>query len=258
MRFIVVEDYESLSRKAAEFIGQEIISNPSMVLGLATGSTPLGTYRHLVEDAKSGKLDFSRVTTFNLDEYIGLPPSHEQSYSSFMWRHLFSEISIDPARVHLPLGLFEDAEAACAQYEKLIEQAGGIDLQLLGIGNNGHIGFNEPDDKLGARTHIVRLTEDTIQANARFFEKESEVPREAITMGVGTIMQAKKILLLASGWSKAKAIQQTIHGEVDTEVPSTVLQMHRDVTIIADFEAASLLDLSEVYICLKEYQPPRE
>ena len=237
----IVSDYESLSDRAAEKVATLVRKNPTAVIGFATGSTPLGLYSRLVQFHKNDGLDFSQITTFNLDEYIGLPADHVQSYTYFMNEHLFSHINVDPVRVHLPDGMSDDIEGHCAWYEEQINRAGGIDLQILGIGANGHLAFNEPGSSLGSRTRIKTLTSETVQSNARFFENPDQVPRYAITMGVGTIMEARALLLLASGAGKADAIQATLEGPVTAMVPATIVQLHRDAHTIIDEEAASKL-----------------
>ena len=251
MRVIITVNYEEMSKKAAEIVKKQIKEKPNTVLGLATGSTPLGMYKHLIEMYKRGEIDFSNVITFNLDEYIGLSPDHPQSYHYFMFHNFFNHINIKKENVHIPNGIAEDLEEECRKYEEEIEKAGGIDLQILGIGINGHIGFNEPDESIETKTHVVTLTEKTINANKRFFKSAEEVPRKAITMGLGSIMKAKKIVLLASGKNKAEAIKETIKGQLTTKVPATVLALHPDVTIIIDKEAASLIpdeDLKEIEV----------
>ncbi len=241
MKWTVYRDYAAMSRAAAAVIAVQVRAKAASVLGLATGSTPIGTYQELVRMHREDGLDFSLVNTYNLDEYLGLPPDNPQSYSHFMWHHLFGQINIDPERVHIPSGQPEDVNRACRDYDRAIEAAGGIDLQLLGIGRNGHIGFNEPDFYLRTETHLVALTEDTIAANARFFSRPEEVPRSAITMGVGTIMKARHILLLASGADKADVVARMIEGPVTTEVPASILQMHPQVTVLLDEAAAGIL-----------------
>jgi len=210
-------------------------------LGLATGSTPIGVYQELIRKFQEGELNFSKVVTFNLDEYYGLSPEHPQSYHFFMWDSFFKHINIKKENVHLLNGITGNIAKECKQYEALIQKSGGIDLQILGIGNNGHIGFNEPDISLNTRTHLVNLTAKTIRANSRFFNNAQEVPKQAITMGIGTIMRARKIILLANGKRKARAIERTINGPITTKMPATVLQLHNDVTTIIDQEAASQL-----------------
>ena len=238
----IVTDYEALSDRAAELIAKQILRKPDSVIGFATGSTPLGLYQRLVRRHQEEGLDFSKVTTFNLDEYIGLPPTHNQSYHYFMWENLFNHINVDPAHVHIPHSMAEDINYFCAWYEERIQQAGGIDVQILGIGANGHMAFNEPGSSLGSRTRIKTLTEKTVRDNARFFDNPDEVPRYAVTMGIGTIMEARKLLLLASGESKAKAIKATLEGPVTAIVPSTIVQMHPQAYIFVDEAAASKLE----------------
>jgi len=246
MRVMIVRDYDEMSRRAAEIVKEQILKKPDTVLGLATGSTPLGMYKYLIEMHKNGEIDFSNVITFNLDEYIGLSPDHPQSYHYFMYENLFNHINIKKENIHIPNGVAEDLEEECKRYEREIRRIGRIDLQILGIGVNGHIGFNEPDESIETKTHIVTLTEETINANKRFFKSIEEVPRRAITMGLSSIMKARKIMLLASGSNKAKAIKETLKGRLTTKVPSTVLVLHPDVTIIMDKRAASLLTDEEL------------
>ena len=239
MKVVVVKDYHELSSRTAQSITEQIINKNNSVLGLATGSTPNGMYKELIRLNQERKVDFSEVVTFNLDEYYGLSPEHPQSYHFFMWDAFFKHINIKKENVHLLNGLTENVDKECKQYEVLIQKSGGIDLQVLGIGNNGHIGFNEPDIGLNNQTHLVNLTAKTIQANSRFFNNFQEVPTRAITMGIGTIMRARKIILLANGKRKARVIEKTINGPITTKVPATVLQLHNDVTTIIDQEAAS-------------------
>lgn len=241
MEFIIAESTEDMSRRAADRIASFVEADPSCVLGLATGTTPIGLYACLVDDCAQGKISFADVTTFNLDEYRGLDPEHDQSYRYFMKKHLFDHVDIDQARTHVPEGSNPDAEAVCAVYEQAIEEAGGIDLQLLGLGPNGHIGFNEPEDTFPKATHCVDLTESTIQANSRLFDSADEVPREAYTMGIGTIMKARKILLVVNGAGKAEIVRDVLRGPVVPQVPASVLQLHPDVTVVLDKEAAALL-----------------
>lgn len=240
MEFIIAESTEDMSRQAADRIASYVDADPSCVLGLATGTTPIGLYACLVEDCAAGKISFADVTTFNLDEYRGLDPEHDQSYRYFMKKHLFDHVDIDQARTHVPEGANPDADAVCAAYEEAIEAAGGIDLQLLGLGHNGHIGFNEPCDHFPVDTHVVELTESTIQANSRLFDSVDEVPREAYTMGIGTIMRARRILVVASGEDKAQIVRDAFFGPVTPEVPASVLQLHPDVTVIVDAKAGAL------------------
>ncbi|MDZ7373021.1 MAG: glucosamine-6-phosphate deaminase [candidate division KSB1 bacterium] len=241
MLVIVTEDYEEMSKEAARRVAALIRKKPNCVLGLATGGTPLGLYRELIRMHREEGLDFSKVTTFNLDEYVGLPPEHPQSYHHFMWENFFRHINIDRRYVYIPHGMADDIEEHCRWYEEMIQKAGGIDLQILGIGANGHIAFNEPGSSLGSRTRIKTLTEQTRRDNARFFGSIDQVPKYAITMGIGTIMEARQILLLASGKSKAHAIKITVEGPITAMVPATIVQMHPKATIIVDKEAASEL-----------------
>jgi glucosamine-6-phosphate deaminase len=239
MKVVVVKDYNEISCQAAQLITDQIINKKNSVLGLATGSTPIGVYQELIRKFQKGELDFSEVFTFNLDEYYGLSPEHPQSYYFFMWNILFKHINLKKENIHLLNGVTENIAKECKQYEALIKKSGGIDLQILGIGDNAHIGFNEPNISLNTQTHLVNLTAKTIQANSRFFNNTQEVPKQAITMGIGTIMRAKKIILLANGKRKARVVERTINGPITTKVPATILQLHNDVTIIIDQEAAS-------------------
>ena len=241
MRIIAVKNYDEMSRKAANLIGAQVIMKPDCVLGLATGSTPVGTYKNLIAACEAGDLDFSQVTSVNLDEYKGLSGDHDQSYRYFMNTNLFNHVNINKENTNVPNGLTEDGDAECARYDAVIDEAGGIDLQLLGIGGNGHIGFNEPADIFEKGTHLVTLTEETRQANARFFASIDDVPTHAYTMGVGNIMSAKKVLLLANGEAKAQALYASLFGPVDPRVPASILQLHADVTIIADEAALSII-----------------
>lgn len=240
MKIIEAANYEALSRKAADLIAAQVIIKPDCVLGLATGSTPEGTYKELVSRYEDGTLDFSQVSSVNLDEYKGLSGDNDQSYRYFMNHHLFDHVNIDKSRTHVPNGLEPDSGKACDEYNAQIKAMGGVDLQLLGIGGNGHIGFNEPCDEFIVGTHCVDLAQSTIEANARFFSSIDEVPRQAYTMGIGNIMAARKVLLLASGRGKAQAIYDTCFGPVTPKVPASVLQLHPDVVIIADEEALSI------------------
>lgn len=241
IKVIVLRDYQSLSEHAAGLVGKRIRRKPAAVLGLATGSTPLGLYRELVKMARWGEIDLGKIITFNLDEYYPITRENPQSYHYYMRQHLWEPAAIPPERAHIPDGNPDDVAAACRDYELKIYRAGGIDLQILGIGVNGHIGFNEPGEELAATTHLVRLSGDTISANSRFFEKAADVPRMAITMGMGTIMKAREILLLAAGPSKAAAIRETIKGGLATRVPASLLQAHPRVTVMVDREAARYL-----------------
>ena len=243
MNIIRAKDYQDMSRKAANIISAQIIMKPDCVLGLATGSTPVGTYRQLIEWYEKGDLDFSRVSTVNLDEYRGLTHTDPQSYYYFMQENLFDHVNIDKAATHVPDGTNPDAADACAKHEQIIKSLGGIDLQLLGLGNNGHIGFNEPGAAFEKETHLVDLAESTIRANARFFTSIDEVPKQAYTMGIRTIMQAKKILVVVSGESKADIVSRAFFGPVTPEVPASILQMHPDVTVVCDEAALSMSPL---------------
>lgn len=242
MLLIVKKNYDELSREGAGIIAGLVRKKPNCVLGFATGNTPLGMYKELIRLHKDEGLDFSKVVTFNLDEYVGLAPTHEQSYHYFMWKNLFDHINVDPRYVHIPMGMAEDVEGHCRWYEKQIDAFGGIDIQVLGIGANGHIAFNEPGSSLGSRTRIKTLKETTIRDNARYFKDREEVPRFAITMGVGTIMKTKRLLLMASGEAKADAIKATVEGPVTARFPATIVQMHRFATILVDSLAASKLE----------------
>jgi glucosamine-6-phosphate deaminase len=228
-----------MSRKAANIISAQIILKPNCVLGLATGSTPIGTYKQLIEWYKKGDLDFKDVKTVNLEEYKGLRPDNEQSYHYFMNHNLFHHVNINEKNTHFPDGMASDAEAECKRYNEVIKSLGGIDLQLLGLGHNGHIGFNEPNAAFDKETHMVSLTESTIEANSRLFENADEVPRQAYTMGIRNILQAKTILVVVNGEDKAEAVKKAFTGEVTPEVPASILQMHSNVILIADEAALS-------------------
>lgn len=241
MKLYVTKNYNDMSRKAANIISAKVILNPECVLGLATGSTPEGTYKQLVEWYKKGDLDFSNVKAVNLDEYVGLSKEDEQSYACFMRKNLFNHININLNNTFIPNGLEKDTDKECKRYDDVIKSLGGVDLQLLGIGTNGHIGFNEPDDAFQKGTHYVKLTDATINANSRFFENMDLVPKYAYSMGIQSIMSAKSIILIASGKAKAEAIFETVCGKIRPSVPSTILQLHPDVTIIADEDAVSLI-----------------
>ena len=243
MIIIKAKDYDDMSRKAANIISAQVIMKPNCVLGLATGSSPVGTYKQLIKGYEIGDLDFSDVTSVNLDEYRGLGPDNDQSYRYFMNTNLFDHINIDKSRTFVPDGLEPDAQKACDDYNAIIERSGGIDLQLLGLGHNGHIGFNEPDDSFAKETHCVDLTARTIEANTRFFASEEEVPRQAYTMGTKNIMQAKKILVVVSGEDKADILKEVICGPITPQVPASILQLHSDVTIVADEAALSKVEI---------------
>ncbi len=240
LKIVSARDYDDMSRKAANIISAQVILKPDTVLGLATGSTPIGAYHQLIDWYKKGDVDFSQVRTYNLDEYRGLSHDDPQSYHYFMRDNFFDHINIDLNNTHVPDGANSDAEAACAEYDKMVADAGYPDLQLLGIGNNGHIGFNEPDDHFSKGTHCVDLTESTIKANSRLFEREEDVPRQAYTMGVQTIMYARSILILASGPEKAQAVYDMCFGPVTPQCPASILQLHTSCTVIADEAALAL------------------
>lgn len=241
MRIYQEADYDAMSRRAANIISAEIIRRPDCVLGLATGSTPVGTYQQLVLRNQQGDLSFREVRTVNLDEYKGLPPTHDQSYRYFMQTNLFDHVDILPEHTHVPDGLAEDPTAECSRYDELVCSLGYTDLQLLGIGHNGHIGFNEPCDRFVKETHVVDLTQSTIDANARFFESKNDVPRQALTMGMGCIMSARRILLVASGEDKADAVYNAFCGPITPSCPASILQLHSDVILVADKAALSKL-----------------
>lgn len=246
MRIICTQDYQQLSKKAADIVASQIILKPDSILGLATGSTPLDMYKQLIMAYREGHINFKEVTTFNLDEYYGLDKENEQSYSYYMHENFFKHINIDIDKVNIPSGAAKDIKKECLEYEKRIRSLGGIDIQVLGIGRNGHIGFNEPDLKFEALTHIVKLDEQTIKDNSRFFDTIEDVPTKAISMGIKTIMRARKIILLANGKEKADAIYGAIYGKITPELPASVLQLHPDVVFIVDNEAASRLDIEKI------------
>jgi glucosamine-6-phosphate deaminase len=241
MEVVIKENYEEMSKLAAQMIADVIRQKPRAVLGLATGSTPVGTYQELIRMHREEGLDFSQVVTFNLDEYIGLPPEHDQSYHYFMQENLFKHINIPTGNINLPPGMDEDLVAACERYEQAIRDAGGIDIQLLGIGANGHIAFNEPGSSLGSRTRVKTLDQKTIEDNARFFDSIEDVPKYAVTMGIGTIMDSRRIVMLANKANKAHAIAITVEGPVTALVPATIVQLHPHATLIVDQDAASEL-----------------
>lgn len=234
MKLIVCNDYDEVSKKAAEIVAELVKAKPDCVLGLPTGSTPVGTYKNLSAMYKNGELDFSKVKSVNLDEYYPISPENDQSYRYFMNTNLFNNINIDKDNTHVPNGSAKDADVECENYEKMIDSLGGIDLQLLGIGRNGHIGFNEPGEFLYPLTHLTGLTADTINANARFFASEDDVPKHALTMGIGTILNARRILFIASGKEKKDAVKKMLEGKIDTSCPASLLCIHKDVTIICD------------------------
>lgn len=241
MEVIIAKDYDTLSKQAAIIIAGQVIGQPSSVLGLATGSSPVETYKNLAVFYREGIVDFSRVTAFNLDEYYGVAPDNPCSYRWFMEDNLFKYINILPENTHIPDGLAKDTATECREYEEKIHRAGGIDLQLLGIGGNGHIGFNEPGTNFQSATHLVELNQETIEANSRFFDSPDQVPRQALSMGIKSIMAARKIILLASGRAKAKAVYEMVLGPITPQHPASVLQLHPQVVVIVDKEAASLL-----------------
>jgi glucosamine-6-phosphate deaminase len=247
MRVIIEADYGEMSLKVAGIVRDTVCRKPNCVLGLATGSTPRGLYQELIRMSREDGLDFSGVTTFNLDEYFGLGPEHPQSYRHFMEDSLFGGLATRPRVTHVPDGLASDPDAYCEHYEQLIREAGGIDLQVLGIGRDGHIGFNEPSSSLGSRTRLKTLTEETTQDNARFFASIDEVPRFAITMGVGTIFEARRCVLMASGLAKAKVVAQAVEGPVTAQVTASALQLHRDTIVVLDEDAACELERRDYY-----------
>ena len=241
MKIIVTENYEEMSRVAADLFAETLKEKPDAVLGLATGDTPIGMYQGLIAMYEKGALDFSRATSVNLDEYYPITPDNDQSYRYFMNHQLFDHVNIDKARTYVPDGTVKDADAFCREYEAKIDALGGVDVQVLGIGRNGHIGFNEPDDDLIPFTHLTALTKSTIEANARFFASEEDVPKHALTMGVQSVFKARRILILASGKSKAEAVRGMLKGNLSTRLPASLLQLHTDVTLICDEDAYSLV-----------------
>jgi len=241
MRIYRTEDYNSMSRQAANILSAQVILKPNCVLGLATGSTPIGMYQQLVDWYNKGDLDFSQVHTVNLDEYLGLPPTHDQSYRYFMQVNLFDHVNVKPENTNVPDGMAANPDGECARYNQVIADLGGIDLQVLGMGHNGHIGFNEPGDSFEQETHVVELTESTIEANSRFFASRDEVPRRAITMGSKSIMQARHILVVVSGEDKADIVKAAFTGPVTPKVPASILQLHPNVSLVGDAAALSKL-----------------
>ena len=242
IKVYVEGDYEGMSRKAADLFCEEVRRNPQGKYGLATGSTPVGMYQELIKRYEAGQVDFGQVVTFNLDEYYPIKKANDQSYDYFMKENLFNHINAEAGNINIPNGEAKDPEVECAEYEEKIRERGGVDLQILGIGENGHIGFNEPAEYFAKETNYIALTESTISANARFFESADEVPKHALTMGIKTIMQAKRIMLMASSAKKAEILAQALLGEITPKVPASVLQLHRDVVIVVDEEAASRLE----------------
>ena len=249
MRIYVGKNYEEMSRIAANILSAQVTMKPNCVLGLATGSTPIGTYKVLAERCAKGDLDFSQVKSINLDEYVGLSGDHDQSYRYFMNTNLFDHINIDKANTNVPNGLAEDVDAECDRYNQVINTLGPIDIQVLGMGHNGHIGFNEPDDHFPLETHKVDLAQSTIDANARFFASADEVPRQALTMGIKTIMQAKAVLVVVNGEGKAEIVKKAFSGPVTPQVPASILQMHPNVILVGDEAALSQLLATGVSVC---------
>jgi len=241
MRIICAKDYKEMSEIAADIIGAQVLLKPDAVLGLATGSTPIGTYEELVIRYEAGRLDFSKIKTVNLDEYRGLTRDNDQSYYYFMHSHLFDHININKNNTKVPDGMEPDALKAGQDYENIIKNYGGIDLQLLGLGNNGHIGFNEPGNEFIDKTHVVDLTESTIEANKRFFASIDDVPKQAYTMGIGSIMRAKRVLMVVNGKGKAEIVKEAFFGPITPKVPASILQLHNDFILIGDVEALSCL-----------------
>ena len=248
MRIIATKNYDEMSRAAASLIAAQVLQKPDSVLGLATGSSPIGAYKKLIQWYQAGALDFSACSTLNLDEYVGLTSDNDQSYAYFMRQNLFDHINIKPENLNIPDGTNPDAAGECARYDGVIEAFGGADLQLLGIGRNGHIGFNEPGDCFIKETHVVDLAENTIDANARFFASRDDVPKQAISMGIGAIMNAKKVLLCASGEEKAEAIYNTVCGPITPKCPGSILQLHPNVVLVADEAALSKLTAAGVAV----------
>lgn len=243
MNIIICNDKKEFNEKASQILASQIKQKPDTVLGLATGSTPVGMYHQLIKMYQNKEIDFEQVKTFNLDEYVGLDENHPQSYHAFMYQNLFDHVNVKKENIHLPDGQASNLEQECADYEKKISEAGGIDFQVLGIGHNGHIGFNEPKTPFESQTHVVDLDQRTIEANSRFFDSIDQVPRKALSMGIKTIMQAKRIMLMATGADKAEIIAKALQGPVDPDVPASVLQLHPYLTVILDKEAASKLNL---------------
>ena len=241
MRIICAKDYKEMSEMAADIIGAQVLLKPDAVLGLATGSTPIGTYEELVRRYEAGRLDFGKIKTVNLDEYRGLTRDNDQSYYYFMHSHLFDHININKNNTNVPDGMEPDALKAGQDYENIIKNYGGIDLQLLGLGNNGHIGFNEPGDEFIDKTHVVDLTESKIEANKRFFASIDDVPKQAYTMGIGSIMRAKRVLMVVNGKGKAEIVKEAFFGPITPKVPASILQLHNDFILIGDVEALSCL-----------------
>jgi len=254
MEVVICPSYEDLSKAAARTVAQLVRAKPNAVLGGATGSSPVGLYKELIRMHKEENLDFSHVTTFNLDEYVGLPQHHPQSYHYFMFDNLFKHINVPPENVHVPSGTSHDHEAFCTWYEERIKECGGIDLQILGIGSDGHIAFNEPGSSLASRTRKVTLAQPTIDDNARFFEKRSDVPIHAISMGVGTILEARKLLMVVNGASKADALAAAVEGPVTCMCTASALQLHPDAIVFTDEAAASKLKMRDYYAWIQKHK----
>jgi len=252
---MIYPTYEEMSRAAAQVIADLLNTKPNAVLGMATGSTPLGLYRELVRMHREEGLDFSRVTTFNLDEYVGLSPQHEQSYHWFMHENFFKHVNIPRQHIHIPSGTTSNYHAFCDWYEKRITECGGIDVQILGIGSDGHIAFNEPGSSLMSRTRLKTLARQTIEDNARFFARAEDVPIYAITMGVGTILEARKLLLLANGKNKARAVAQAVEGPVTSMITASALQLHPDALVFVDHDAAGQLQMRDYYMWIQQKKP---
>lgn len=255
MEIVIQKKKKSASSLGARIIGNFLRARQECTLGLATGSTPLSLYHELIKLHKDEGLNLSHVTTFNLDEYVGLPPSHPSSYCTFMWKNFFEHINIPEYRIHMPDGLAPDIPAFCKQYEAAIQAAGGIDIQILGIGTDGHIGFNEPSSSLASRTRIKTLTKQTIEDNVAHFSKNEQIPHHVITMGIGSIMESRKIILLAFGENKADAIEKTVEGPITSMVPASILQMHKQAIIILDEAAASRLKRADYYRWVYDHKP---
>jgi glucosamine-6-phosphate deaminase len=255
MEVVIAKSYEDLSRGAAEVVAEVVNTKPNAVLGLATGSSPLGLYKELIRMHENEGLDFSRVTTFNLDEYVGLKPDHDQSYHYFMTENLFKHINVSPSRIHVPSGTTSNYQGFCSWYEQRIVECGGIDVQVLGIGSDGHIAFNEPTSSLASRTRLKTLTAQTIEDNARFFEKIEDVPIYSITMGVGTILEARKLVLVANGDNKADAVVGMIEGPVSSMITASALQLHSDSHVFIDEAASAKLEMLDYYNWIQEKKP---
>ena len=255
MEVLIFKSAEESSRYASKLMANVVTKKPKAVLGLATGSTPLPLYEELIRKHKSEDLDFSEVTTFNLDEYIGLKGDHPCSYRYFMKDNLFDHINVKEENIHIPCGITDDIPATCAAYEEDIKQAGGIDIQVLGLGSDGHIGFNEPTSSLSSRTRIKTLTQKTCEDNARFFKSLDDVPRHCITMGIGTIMESNEIILLAHGKAKAEAVKHLVEGPISAMWPATALQMHQHVKVLLDEDAASSLTQTDYYLWVANNKP---